>query len=266
MAMSKKAKKIVNIIVDVIVFIILVFAIIFAVSIITSRAKGYDGYTEIFGKSYLAVKTNSMEGDNPDSFNQYDLIVIRLVDENEAQNLQVGQVITFKFGTTDDGKCNLNTHRIVRVENEGTASVQYYTQGDNASGQDVGYRSFSDIVGVYTGEKIDGLGSFVIFMGSFGGFCTFVLVPSLLVVIYFAVDLILAIVREKKKQKVVSAEESERLKAEEREKMRQEILAELAAKGEVPPPGQTPPAEDPQSAHENDAKGDDPDDEPKYEN
>ena len=228
MALSNKTKKIINIVVDIIDLLILVVAVIFAVSIITSRVKGYDGYTEIFGKSYLAVKTDSMEGDSADSFNRYDLIAIRLVGEEEAKNLTEGQVVTFKFGQTGDGKYNLNTHRIVRVEGEGSG-VRYYTKGDNPeASQDTGYRTFSDIVGVYTGEKIDGLGNFVIFMGSFGGFCTFVLVPSIIVVVYFAVDLVLAILKEKKKQTAAAAAESDKLKAEERERIRQEILAELS--------------------------------------
>ncbi|MDE7400613.1 MAG: hypothetical protein K2N17_01020, partial [Clostridia bacterium] len=94
--MSPKTKKIVNIVVDVVVAVVLVFALFLAVCTISSKAKGYDQYTEIFGKAYLAVRTDSMQGDKKDNFNPGDLITIKLVSKEEAKNLKEEQVITFR--------------------------------------------------------------------------------------------------------------------------------------------------------------------------
>lgn len=113
MTMSVKAKKALNIVVDAIVLIILAIAIIFAVSMISSRASGYEGYTVIFGRSYLAVQTNSMAGDGEDNFSAGDLIIIRTVDAEEAQSLEEGTIITFRTNEiTEDDHYVLNTHRI----------------------------------------------------------------------------------------------------------------------------------------------------------
>ena len=233
MALSQKTKKVLNIVVDIIVLIILAFAVIFAVSMISSRASGYDGYTVIFGKSYLAVRTDSMAQNletgeaGEDNFRSGDLIIIRTVNKEEANNLEVGTVITFMTNEiTEDEHYVLNTHRIIEANNG-----WYYTHGDNnPEGQNE--TVFADkIVGVYEG-KIEGLGNFVLFMGSFGGFCTFVLVPSLIVVMYFGINLVLVIKNDKARQSAQAAEENNQRLAEEKEKIRQEILAELSAKQE----------------------------------
>ncbi len=236
MAMSQKTKKILNIVVDVIVFIILAFAIIFCVSIISSRASGYEGYTVIFGRSYLAVRTDSMEKDyytgevGEDNFGPGDLIIIRMVEGEEAQNLEVGTIITFKTTLNQDNTAYvLNTHRIIESHDG-----WYTTHGDNAPEGTNETVFVNDIVGIYEGDKIEGLGNFVLFMSSFGGFCTFVLVPSLLVVIYFAVNLVFVIKKEKAKQGAEAEEENQKKLAEEKERMRQEILAELAQQGNAP--------------------------------
>ena len=232
MAMSRKTKIILNVIVDAIVLVILAFAIIFAVSMITSRASGYHGYTVIFGKSYLAVESDSMAMDyetkqaGEDNFSRGDLIIIRTVEGEEAKNLPVGTIITFRsYEISADDKYVLNTHRIIQ-SNGGW----YTTHGDNnPEGQNESVLA-DDIVGVYEG-KVEGLGNFVLFMGSFGGFCTFVLVPSLLVVAYFTVNLVFVVRSEKKKQAAEAEAENRKLLDEQKERMRQEILAELANEG-----------------------------------
>ncbi len=221
MALTPKTKKIINIVIDVIALVILAFAIFFAVSIITSRASGYKNYTAILGKAYLAVETDSMAGDNADSFNPGDLIVVRLVEGGEAENLPVGTIITFKYGRTSDNQYVLNTHRIIEVHDG-----YYITHGDNnpeGSNETVLCR---EVIGVYESKSV-GTGNFVLFMGSFWGFFTFVLVPSLIVVAYFAVNLVLVIIRERNAQNAAKLQADIKAAEDERARMRQEILAEL---------------------------------------
>ena len=64
-----------------------------------------------------------------------------------------------------------------------------------------------------------------LFMSSSAGFFVCIVLPSLLVVAYFAVNLILVIRKEKKAQTI----EAEQSQLEERERIRQELLAEMQA-------------------------------------
>lgn len=223
--MSVKTKKIINIVVDVVVAVILALVLLLAISAITSKAKGYDGYTAIFGKAYVAVASDSMKGDKEDNFSKGDMIAVKLLSEDEAKNLKVGDIITFRTNQiTDNETWVLNTHRIVEIQENAT---YYVTHGDNNPDGANERVYFSDIVGIYTG-KASGIGHVFLFMNSTWGFFACVVVPSLLVVIYFAINLVLVVLKEKKVQAVAAQEEQEQKLADEKERMRREILAELS--------------------------------------
>lgn len=221
--LSPKAKKIINIVVDVFVAIVLLFAFILAIFAINSKTKGYDQYTEIMGKAYLAVQSDSMKGDKKDNFEKGDLIVIKTVDINEARKFEVGQIITFKTReVTNDDKMVLNTHRIIEVVgNQGEASA-YVTHGDNVAQGNNERVLVSDVVGVFE-TKESGIGHMFLFMSSSTGFFVCIVLPTLLVVAYAAVNLVLVILKEKKVQSAAAEEEKE----SEREKMRAELMAEM---------------------------------------
>lgn len=234
---TPKTKKIINIVVDVIVAVILVFVVILAVSFATSKAKGYDGYTEIFGKSYIAVASDSMKCDNEtgevksDNFSKGDLIKIRTLSESEAKKLSIGDIITFRTNQiTNDGTYVLNTHRIVGINENNGGVYSYVTHGDNNPEGSNEVVLIDKVVGIYEG-KADGIGYVMLFMSSSTGFFVCVVLPSVLVVIYFAVNLFFVIRKEKKTQAAVADAE----KVEEKEKMRRELLAELAAQGKISP-------------------------------
>lgn len=221
--LSPKAKRIINIVVDVVVAVILAFALILAISTITSKKKGYDQYTEIFGSAYLAVESDSMVP----TFEKGDLIKIKTVKGNDAANLDEGDIITFKTTRiTADGKTVLNTHRIVKVVKE-NGTVKYRTQGDNKEtnpNPDSELVTLDKIVGIYKG-KASGIGKVFLFMQTSAGFFVCVVLPTLLIVAYCAVNLVLVIRKEKKKQ----TEEAVVAKLDERERIRQELLAEMQA-------------------------------------
>jgi hypothetical protein len=94
--------------------------------------------------------------------------------------------------------------------------------------------SVSKVVGQYTG-KAGGIGHVMLFMNSSAGFFVCVVLPSLLVVVYFAVNLVLVILKEKKAQAVAAGAAKE----DEKEKLRAELLAELAASGQIKTPEST---------------------------
>ena len=225
--LTPKTKKIINIVVDVVVAIVLAFALFLAVCAISSKAKGYSQYTEIFGKAYLGVATDSMEP----TFSPDDLIKIKTVSGSEARKLKKDTIITFEYMDIDgDGKMDLDTHRIKGYYNgeEGDCSV-YEVVADNPKYEGkIQYINADKIVGVYQG-KASGIGKVMLFMGTSTGFFVCVVLPTLLIVAYCAVNLFLVIRKEKKTQNAIAAQAQQEVLADERERIRQELLAEMQA-------------------------------------
>lgn len=248
--LSPLAKRIINIVVDVVVVIVLAFAVLLAVCTIRSRAKGYSQYTEIFNHAYLSVASPSMEPDDiksdvvipdgkPSGFSEGDLIKIKLLKTDSAKSsLQVGDVITFVTSGIKDGYKVLNTHRIVAVNELAGGTVNYTTRGDANAANDSIPVYIDDIVGVYEGESAAGVGTVMLWMSTTQGFFVCVVLPTLLIVVYCIVNLILVITKEKKVQKVAADEEHAKQLDEERERIRQELLAEM--NGGTAPPVATP--------------------------
>ncbi len=238
--LSPKAKKIINIVVNVVCGIILIFALILAVNIIKSKRKGYDSYTEFFGKAYLAVASDSMSKNietgkvGSDNFSKGDLIVIKILNgKSEQSSLKVGDIITFKTNqlTQDTNKWLLNTHRIVAIE-ENAEGYIFTTKGDNKYSVDPGYVTSNDVVGKYVG-KAGGIGNVMLFMGSSTGFFVFVVLPTFIIVAIAAANLVVVILREKKAQKAVAEQAQQEVLADERERIRQELLAEMQNQGQT---------------------------------
>lgn len=177
-----KAKKTITKIVNVLSIIIGVLVLIVAISAISSMSRGY---SSLFGYTMYSVRTDSMEGDNPDSFNKGDLIIVKILSEEAKSDLEPGKVITFFdfIDINDNGVKEevLNTHRIVSIN---TDNKQVTTKGDNAIGTDDTV-DFEKIVGVYS-SKIAGIGSVFLFIQSPTGFLVTIVIPSILVVIYCA--------------------------------------------------------------------------------
>lgn len=236
--LSPKAKKIINIVVDVVCGIVLIIALFLAICMITSKRKGYGNYTEIFGKAYLAVESDSMAKNiqtgeiGKGNFQRGDLITIDILKENEKNSLQVGDVITFRDNTIVNGRWVLNTHRIIEIQTNADGARTYTTRGDNNSGPDTGVRTNSDIVGKLVGRKAGG-GKVVSFMGSSAGFFVFVVLPTLIIVALAAGNLVVVILKEKKTQKVTA----DQAQQDERERIRQELLAEMQQQGGAPAAG-----------------------------
>ena len=243
-----KKKKVLGVVTNVIVIVILVFVCIVTLSIILSSGKGY---TNLFGSAYVSVQSDSMEGtygeDFPyelKGFNKGDLIQIKILDNDQKNGLKVGDVITFRQSV--DGVEILNTHRIVDVYEGG-----YKTRGDKAP-KDGATETvpMGAIVGQYEGTRLAGVGNVADFFHSSAGFFVCIVLPSLLIVAYFAVNLFLTVQSVKKAYK-----EEEQIS--EKEKMREELLRELREQGKIveetpsePAEQSETPAEEPSSEEE----------------
>ncbi len=246
--MSPKTKKILNIVLDVVIAIVLAFAAFLAIVSIRSKAKGYSQYTEIFGSAYVAVASSSMDAELPDyvpqgkleGFAKGDLIKLKLIDESAARKLEVGDIVAFRSNEIVEGKYVLNTHRIVEIRSgeQGNATA-YTTRGDNNPANDGSAVLSSEIVGVYQG-KASGIGHVFLFMGSATGFFVCIVLPTLLIVVYCAVNLILVIRKEKKVQTADAEAEKAAAMEAERERIRQELLAEMNGNNQPDQPTDQP--------------------------
>ena len=171
---------------------------------------------DVFGVAPMAVTTGSMDGDEADSFAEGALIFVRILDEEEKQALQEGDIVTFRTNGA------YVTHRIVTVNTVDGAVVSVTTKGDANSAND-GAILLENVVGLCTGS-VAGMGSFAMFLQTPVGIVVVIGIPVLLYIAYDVTRITLNNRRIKAAEAAKQAEkESE--KDEEIRRLR-ELLAE----------------------------------------
>lgn len=209
--MKKKATKVVNVIVDILIILVLLVSVFTLVSVLTTT-NGGKGVPNIFGKAPIGVLTDSMKGDKPDSFNQGDLIICDVVDSNANNTFKEGDVITFRADIDNDGKEDLLTHRIYKVNEDGSfqtkgdANISYDQDPSNATRfANVFPR---DVLAVYHGAKISGLGNVINFIRTPMGFFLIILLPMIIFFIYQAIRVIMNAMAYSREKGKLAAEEA----------------------------------------------------------
>ena len=101
-------KKVLNAVTNVLVVLFLTFSIVMTTMVIIST-RDKDRIPSLFGYAVMNVLSDSMEDE--DGFYVGDLIVVRKIDAEEANNLKVGDVITFRRYLNNQPM--IETHRIV---------------------------------------------------------------------------------------------------------------------------------------------------------
>ena len=164
--------------------IILVSALFSFTTLVTKQ----DGtLANIAGYSPLTVLSDSMKPE----FKSGDLIIIK---ECEEEELKEGEIIT--FNSIIDNQYVLNTHRIVKIEGEGTER-RYTTQGDNNEIEDQHLIAGGDIVGRYI-TRVPCMGPIMEFLSSSMGFLLVIVLPMLLFLLYQIYNLIMIALEIKK--------------------------------------------------------------------
>lgn len=181
MEKKDKVKKIVGIAVLAVLTVILLPILIVNLTLIIKSSINPDVPPDIFGTAPLAVMTDSMNGDEEDSFAGGALILVDLLDEEEKQDLTVGQIVTFR-DTDENGDVFFVTHRIVEIGKEGGRIAAVTTRGDANTGNDAP-TDIADVLGVCT-SSIGGLGGFAIFLQTPAGILVCVGIPVLAYIVY----------------------------------------------------------------------------------
>lgn len=248
---SKKntVKKVLTIILNVLFYLFIAFLLIFAIANLSGKE---NKVPKLFGYSFMAVQTESMVGDNKDSFNAGDLVIVKAINKKAIEELKVGDVITFKDTNLDPKTNQLNTHRIVYIGTNSEGGKYYILQGDyvkknypnrvfttkEAYDGDVNIRMTcqligeNDIVGTYS-SKITNGGKTLAYLQSKQGFGLCIVLPTgllLLLEAYILIKNLLILNRQKLEAEMAEKAEvhKEDLEAE-RERIRKEILAEMEA-------------------------------------
>ena len=145
----------------------------------TLLIKGWTNKDEVptlFGYAPMIVLTDSMAGENEDSFSGGDLIFVKTV---KAEDVKIGDVISF-FDPQGNGT-SITSHRVVEVINE-DGKITFKTKGDNNNTEDKLPVPAENLAGVYTGFKIVGAGRVAMFMQTPWGLIVCVVVPILLLI------------------------------------------------------------------------------------
>ena len=251
---EKKWMKVLKIVANVIFYGLIVLLLIFSITNLTRKDK-YE-VASIFGKGYCTVETSSMDGNKEDSFSIDDLIYVKKVtDKNREKrlaNIKEGDIVTFKYYLESKSQYILNTHRIVNIVYDSENKIDsVITQGDKnadvygAYDKTTDNRSHCEVIfptevrAIYTGQT-KGLGKAMKFLQTSNGFMLCVVIPMALIFVVMLLFLVLNILNIKKaKSEEQHAAELEELKAkqeamlaEEKERIRAELLAEQAAEKE----------------------------------
>ena len=253
----------VKIALNVVFYILILLVLLFSISNIRAKNKN-DQIPNIFGKGYLNVLSDSMTGDNKDSFNTGDMIIVKIANKKNISKLEVGNIVTFydyRLASNKGAGSALDTHRIVYIDKTNNDSYVYYTVGDKIAKQlnfdasklnadnyltilnslgSNNYQAFgsTEIRGIYSG-KWSGFGKTIQAINNH--FIAIIIVQVAILLVFEIGVLVLNIMRAREEklklemketsqelanQETISADEKEKLKAELRAELLKEMLKE----------------------------------------
>ena len=251
-AQPSKGRRVANIVINVVLVLAIIVAALCTYTSYVSTSG--NGVPSLLGIRILSIKTESMYP----TLNPGDLIFDTGVKDTSA--LRPGDIIT--YWTVIDGERVLNTHRITEIYNGGGYLI-FQTKGDNNTAADPLTVHESEIVGMYKGAKIGGLGKVFDYLQTSTGFLIVVVIPVAIFFLYHLIQFFRVLFEynniknklqyekergktedlvadEKRSMEQTRAAERKRLEEELRAKLREELTAANAAPEE---PGPQPKAE-----------------------
>ena len=222
--MKTTVKKIINIAIDVVVILILIISVLVVILSFTTKSSGIPN---LFGYAPLSVQSDSMK----DILNTGDLIISK-VSTDSSDTFKKGDIVSFYQEIA--GERRINTHRIVDIIQENGQDL-YITQGDNKETNpepDAELKRPIDVLAVYTGNKIPGVGNFFSFIRTQLGFFLVILLPMILFFVYEAIRVIMNVIaynKEKAAEEAAAAVANSDLTEEQKQRAIEEYLARQKA-------------------------------------
>lgn len=197
-------KKILSIALNTLIWVFVIFSLLITILVFSAQGSK-DGVPAIFGKSLITISTDSMEP----TYKVGDLVFMEKLSDEEIENLQIGDIITFHAPIDIDGDGivgDINTHRIKAIEGN-----RFVTKGDHNliadnEGDDSYTVHMSDVIGLCTEDgKIGGLGSVISFLRSSLGFFLCIVLPLILFFLYELYNFISILITERQKKAAAGA-------------------------------------------------------------
>lgn len=239
--MNEKTKNILRLILKVASWVLIGFTVLIMLFTVVSMATVNKNDRNIFGYKFLIVQTDSMSpseknADDDIHFRAGDIIIIKEVEN--AWALQPGDVISFT-SFSEVSYMETVSHMIYEVKKDGNGKVVgYVTYGTNTGAIDEAVVEPEYILGKYTG-KLPGVGHFFAFIKSTPGYIVCILVPFLLLILYYGVDVVRLFKRYRGEQNAIM--EAERAEIAEEKRQTEQMLRELQAlKEQLAMQGQMP--------------------------
>lgn len=233
-APENKGRKIANIVINVVLVIAIILAALCTyVSFVSASG---NGVPNILGTAFFSVQTDSMYP----TLLPGDLTVARTVKDPDA--LRKGDIIT--YWTVINGERVLNTHTIHEIY-DGGEHIYFRTKGDNNTSVDPITVHESEVVGKYV-FRIPGLGKVFDYLQTSTGFLLVIVVPVFLFFLYHLIQFFRVLfeyqnvknriryeeerghAQEEKDSQEQKQKEREALEAEIRERLRAELMADMA--------------------------------------
>lgn len=192
MKKSNQKSNILTKIYNVVAWLVLIATLVIVCAAVLSSYTDSSNGKEIFGIRLFVVQTDSMSksdlSQNEEIFFNAGDVVISSTDFNKNA-LKEGDVITFISNNNDDSYGKTITHKIRKVKytTSGTL-IGYETYGINTGVSDEATVQPHTIVGKYVG-KIPYVGKLFTFMKTQHGFFISIVIPSVLIIIYFSVHI-----------------------------------------------------------------------------
>lgn len=230
---NKGLKKTLKIVGNVLFYFVVVFLLFF--SIANLQVKSNKDVANVFGIGFMPVLSDSMEGNESDSFNEGDLLIVRVLSKNQKDKLEgkVNEIITFY----DLKISGLNTHRIKEITasyvitqgDKAAESAEYVVGGEN-SGKDYQIVDYDSVKAVHL-FTIPAIGAVVNYLQTPVGFAIFIIAPVIILLAYQGYVLTKTLL-EVNKEKLEAKYEVDRQTAMkdlevEKERIRQELLEEM---------------------------------------
>ena len=189
MEKTKKPKLFFEKTINVFAWLCLVLAVILAIISATAVISGENNGKEILGHKILIVNTDSMSKsamseDEKIFFNAGDIIIIRMI--TNPNELKEGDVISF-FSYNPESMGKTVTHKIRKINYSSSGEITgIVTYGINTGVNDIVEVKPEHLVGKYV-SKVPAVGLLFSFMKTPRGFYLSILIPGVLLIIFFSV-------------------------------------------------------------------------------
>lgn len=150
-----------------------ILMVLFAFSVAQLKVKREDDLAHLFGIGFLTVAHEDMASEEEGYFSSDDLLMIRMLDHEEKNNLREGDIVV----TYDLLSRDFIAHRIQSVSLTEDA-LYYLTQGDLSEEMDQPIRS-TDVIGIKV-SHLPNLASVYNYIQSPKGFALMILLPVIL--------------------------------------------------------------------------------------